>query len=86
MTTIRARIPFSELPSMRDPLPHHDMGLSYTASGYGDRIPTVYKVQLPGSTRWRRVYCCIHSNAGTLYVEHRGKLPTDRIEWTVITD
>jgi len=42
--------------------------LSYTATGYGNRIPTPYMVQLPGSPRWRRVYCCIYSNSGTCYV------------------
>jgi hypothetical protein len=41
-------------------------GLSYTATGYGGRIPTRYKVQYNG--RWRRVYCAIWSNAGTCYI------------------
>lgn len=50
------------------PLPHHMLGLQYTASGYGNKIPTSRMVRLPGSARWRRVYCCIHSNAGTCYV------------------
>ena len=49
-----------------------DAGLSYTASGYGRRIPTVYQVHVNG--RWRRVYCCIYSNIGTCYV---GKRITD---------
>jgi hypothetical protein len=44
-------------------------GLSYTASGYGRKIPTPKMVKLPGSNRWRRVYCCIYSNAGTCYVD-----------------
>jgi hypothetical protein len=43
-------------------------GLSFTASGYGKRIPTSYMVQLPGSPRWRRVYCTIYGNSGTCYV------------------
>ena len=43
-----------------------DAGLSYTASGYGNRIPTAYQVYVGG--RWRRVYCCIWSNAGTCYI------------------
>ena len=51
------------------PLWWQEQGLSYTASGYGRRIPTRYMVQLPGSPRWRRVYCAIWSNAGTCYVE-----------------
>jgi hypothetical protein len=52
-------------------------GLSYTASGYGRKIPTSKMVRLPGDKRWRRVYCCIYSNIGTCYVV-RGK------DWIVI--
>lgn len=51
------------------PLWWHDKGLSYTASGYGKRIPTRYMVRF--NDKWRRVYCCIYSNAGTCYI---GKL------------
>lgn len=47
-----------------------DKGLSFTSSGYGKRIPTEYMVKFNG--KWRRVYCCIYSNSGTLYI---GKLP-----------
>lgn len=47
-------------------LPHHKSGLSFTASGYGARIPTIYKVKYNG--RWRRVYCIQYSNAGTLFI------------------
>lgn len=46
-----------------------DRGLSFTATGYGSRIPTRYMVKFNG--RWRRVYCRQYSNAGTLYI---GKL------------
>lgn len=67
-----------------DKLPHKDaplwwqkLGLTYTKSGYGRKIPTTRMVQLPGSTRWRRVYCCIFSNSGTCYVL-KGK------DWIVI--
>lgn len=41
-------------------------GLQQTASGYGSRLVTPYKVKFNG--RWRRVYCRQYSNAGTLYV------------------
>jgi hypothetical protein len=51
------------------PLWWQEKGLTYTRSGYGRRIPTAYMVQLPGSPRWRRVYVCVYSNAGTCYVE-----------------
>lgn len=44
------------------------------AGGYGRRMATDYVIRfldLPGS-RWRRVSCCCHSNAGSLYVLHDG--------------
>ena len=47
------------------PLWHHIRGLSYTATGYGQRIPTEYMIQVNG--KWRRVYCAVYSNNGTLY-------------------
>jgi hypothetical protein len=57
-----------------DPLPWQTMGLQYTATGYGKRIPTRYKVRFNG--KWRRVYCRIYSNIGTLYI---GKLSDNLI-------
>jgi hypothetical protein len=51
-----------------DLLPWQRAGLSYTATGYGRKIPTQHMVKLPGSPKWRRVYCCIYSNSGTCYV------------------
>lgn len=39
--------------------------------GYGKKITTRYMVQIEGSTRWYRVYCCIFSNIGTLYIKTR---------------
>lgn len=47
-------------------LPWQTAGLTWTASGYGRRIPTRYMVRLHG--KWRRVYCCQISNSGTLYI------------------
>lgn len=41
-------------------------GLSFTASGYGVRIPTSYMIKWLG--RWRRVYACQISNSGSLYI------------------
>lgn len=67
-----------DLPNKREPLWWHKQGLSFTRSGYGRRIPTERMVQIPGSPRWRRVYCCCYSNSGTCYVE-RGK------DWIVIS-
>jgi len=46
-------------------LPWQKQGLSYTASGYGPKIPTS-KMVLFGN-RWRRVYCMIYGNSGSCY-------------------
>jgi hypothetical protein len=45
--------------------------LMYTATGYGKRIPTSYMVK--HNNRWKRVYCCIFSNSGTLFIEENRK-------------
>ena len=76
-TKIVASYYLSDLPHKDKPLWWHERGLQYTASGYGSRIPTARMVQLPGSKRWRRVYCCIWSNSGTCYVEQGN-------DWVVI--
>ena len=44
--------------------------LSYTASGYGKKIPTVYMVK--HNSILKRVYCCIFSNVGSLYIISKG--------------
>lgn len=54
------------VPVKLSPMAHHLRGLSWTASDYGARIPTEYMVQVNG--KWRRVYCRIYSNIGTLFV------------------
>jgi len=41
-------------------------GLQYTATGYGSKIPTEYKVK--HNNRLKRVYCCIYSNIGSLFI------------------
>lgn len=46
-------------------LPWQAQVLSYTASGYGAKIPTAYKALVAG--KWRRVYCTQYSNAGSLW-------------------
>jgi hypothetical protein len=43
-----------------------DRGLSFTASGYGSRIPSRYMVQWAG--RWRRVYVACWGNASSLWL------------------
>lgn len=55
-----------EVESKDAPMSHHLRGLSYTASGYGKRIPTNTMVKFEG--KWRRVYMCQYSNAGTAYI------------------
>jgi|TARA_R110002033_G_scaffold90267_1_gene140273 hypothetical protein len=55
--------------SKEERLPHQKMNLSYTATGYGRRIPSTFMVKF--KNRWRRVYVAIYSNAGTAYI---GKL------------
>ena len=51
-------------------LPWQERGLMFTSTGYGKRIPTAYMVRFNG--KWRRVYCCIYSNSGTLYIGNFG--------------
>ena len=51
------------------PLPWQIRGLQYTATGYGSKIPTRYMVRF--NDKWRRVYCMIYSNIGTLYIGKR---------------
>ncbi len=62
--TIIATHAIEDLESKDTPAPRHRTA----QSGYGRKIPTTKMVKLPGSNRWRRVYCCIFSNAGTCYV------------------
>ena len=45
-------------------------GLQFTSTGYGSKIPTAYKVK--HNNRWKRVYCSIFSNCGTLYIMSHG--------------
>lgn len=54
------------------PLPHHVRGLSYTATGYGEKIPTRYMVRVYDQ-KWRRVYARCFSNVATLYIVHEGE-------------
>lgn len=51
--------------------PIQKMGLSYTASGYGNKIPTQYMINFEG--RNYRVYCRIYSNLGTCYIIRKGE-------------
>lgn len=46
-------------------------GLRETASGYGSKLTTTYKVLY--NDRWFRVYCTIFSNCGTLWIKSKNK-------------
>ena len=81
MTDIVGRLNLDYLKAMgkvmHKPLWYHERGLSQTASGYGRKLTTELMVNY--NNRWRRVYCCCFSNAGTLYIT-KGK------DWIVIND
>jgi hypothetical protein len=58
-------------------LPWQKRGLSYTATGYGRKIPSTWQVKFEGT--WRRVYICCFSNSGTAYITSKGK-PLARVD------
>jgi hypothetical protein len=53
------------------PMYHHLNNLSYTATGYGAKLPTQYKIKWAG--RWYRVYSICFSNCSTEYILSKGK-------------
>lgn len=53
------------------PLAWQKMGLQFTASGCGSKIPTDKMVLLNGI--WRRVYCTVYSNVGSCWINFDGK-------------
>jgi len=66
LTIWKDNAPLCEVESKHSPLWWQEQGLSFTASGYGKRIPTHTMVRYQG--KWRRVYVCQYSNAGTAYI------------------
>lgn len=48
----------------------HIAGVPFTASGYGLKIPSPFQVYWRG--KWRRVYVCQISNAGSAYIGKPG--------------
>lgn len=54
------------VPAKVDLMWWQEKGLHQTATGYGRKLLTRYKVYYNG--RWRRVYCCCISNSGTCYL------------------
>jgi hypothetical protein len=57
-------------PARERPLWFHQAGLKQTASGNGCKLATTYQVRI--RNRWRRVYACQISNAGTCYIGRPG--------------
>lgn len=61
------------------PLPHHLAGRSYTASGYGAKIPTRWMIVTVGSRdegfrlTERRVYSMVYGNGSSAYVVIKGE-------------
>lgn len=53
------------------PLGWQKAGKLETASGYGAKLHTVYKLLY--KKRLHRVYCCCYSNAGTCYINVKGE-------------
>lgn len=60
------------------PLGWQKMGKLETASGYGVRLHTVYKLRYAG--KLRRLYCCCYSNVGTCYIIVKGERVIVEIE------
>lgn len=52
-------------------MPHQKLGLQFTASGYGSKIPTSRMARV--GKKWYRIYCACYSNSGTLYIVKGGK-------------
>jgi len=55
---------------VNSPLWWHKRGLSQTASGYGMKLTTKWKINVDG--KLYRVYCACYSNNGTAYF-YKGK-------------
>lgn len=53
------------------PLDWQKRGLQETASGYGNKLTTRYKVNYQG--RMRRVYAVCYSNVASYYIFFRGE-------------
>ena len=58
-------------PTKTKPLPWQTKGLSYTASGYGAKIPTQHIIKV--DNRWRRIYATCYSNAATMWITFNNK-------------
>lgn len=54
-----------------DPLEWQKKGLMQTATGYGRKLTSTYKIKI--ENRFYRIYTCIFSNVGTSFVVRKGK-------------
>ena len=73
--TILGYINREDFESRDQPLPWQRDGRSQTATGYGRKLVTSTQIRVNG--RWRRIYVCCYSNAGTAYIT-KGK------DWLVV--
>lgn len=64
-----------QVPVKEDLLPHHMLFLQETASGYGKKLTTRYKVRVDNglSVRWYRVYSTCYSNVSSEFIVVRGE-------------
>jgi hypothetical protein len=53
------------------PLPWQQRGLQETATGYGKKLTTTWKINLNG--RLYRIYCTCYSNNGSAWIKVRGE-------------
>jgi hypothetical protein len=59
-------IEYNKSTLINKPLWWYLQGLSYTASGYGKKIPTTKMLKI--NNKFYRIYCMIYSNAGSCYI------------------
>lgn len=73
-TTIKNTVTYleSDYDVWENPLRHHVLGLTYTASGYGLKIPTRYMLSVDGGCI-RRIYATCISNVASYWVVVSGK-------------
>lgn len=64
-------INFERKDLIEDPLWWQKEGLQQTASGYGSKLTTQYKVNYKG--RLRRIYSACFSNVGVPYIIYKGE-------------
>ncbi len=73
-TTIKNTVTYldSDYVVIDRPLWHHKLGLTYTANGYGRKLPTRYMLSF-NCGRFRRIYATCFSNVASYWVIVSGK-------------